>query len=110
MLYTVVLHIDVVDPAALDQYVKTIIIPEYCKQPEKVTTVPTKEALWWAYNPGDAYFPGTVILNSSITMIDDMPRYQDLPDHALAAASGEQAADGQVTGAPAFTLPGFVPW
>jgi hypothetical protein len=114
MLYTVVLHIDVTDEAALVAYVKTIVIPEYCKQPEKVTTVPTSEVLHWLYNCGTS-FAGTEILNASITRIDEMPAYRDLPEVALTAALGapseELLTTARQTAAPAaFNLPAFVPW
>jgi hypothetical protein len=108
-----VLHLDVTDEAALIAYVQAVVIPEYCKRPEKVTTVPIREALYWLYDCGTS-FAGTTILNSSITRIDDVPAHVHLAEHALAAvqqqAAAERAADSQATPKPAFVLPGLVAW
>lgn len=111
MLYAITLHVDVSDPTALLKYVREIVLPEFCQHPERVNDMPTRELLHWVYNPGDASFPGTTILNCSITRVDDMPTYQDLPAHALAAANEDQpAADRRVIVEPVFALPGFTRW
>ena len=88
MRYAVTLHIDIVDPKTLTDYVKSFVPGEFRLRAEDVEAMTPREALIWLYDCGTS-LPGTKIVDGQIAAV---------------------STAAPLSPNPPFVLPGFTPW